>query len=878
MKVERVILFLFISFSAIAASAQKSERSGRVISTDSLPLQAVITFQKADSTVIKKMITDSAGYFQYPSMKEGHFLLRAEVLGYTTQIIPFEIKAGAYSLPKNIVLTQDLNTLESVTVSAKKPAVVIKPDTLEYNARSVKLGADATTEDIFQKLPGLEVSKDGSIKANGEPVTQIYVDGKPFFGTDLKAVTQNFPADMIEKIQVINKKSDRPNNDDGSYEKIINITLKKNRKKGLFGNNTLGYGTAGRYDAKTSTNYLHYDTKLSIIGNASNINFNNGSSDANAPGDMKNTGLKMSFATSTKKADISTWASFDHTTNNIVQQLYRKNTYGDSASNYAEQNNSYSNSKSVNTGLYIEYKPDSFSVIKVNESAGFGKSNFDNGSLFETRSQNHYFINNGTSSAVGDNTASWLYGNISYNRRLGYNGRNINIDFSNRLNNNEGLLYNTYINLYYTDSSFDLYQDRFADQQNNARGFVATAAYDEPLTTKSSLGVSYTWNYYNTDLPKNMYAYNAVTGMYDSILPSFSSHFNNANNAGTASLTYNYGTKKTGFSIGVRWKHATLNSNAPDKDSAYNTGFKGLLPNFSFFSNKKKFTLNVDYYMYVKAPDALQLQPVIDNSNPLYLQLGNPDLKYTVIQTLRYKCNWYSTKKETGVNARASFSMLSDNISNNLVYDAATGKQVASPINTDGAYNWNAWLLFYKPFYIGDNKIKWNINLSGSGYSISNLLNGELNIATYNMLKVLTGLLYDAKSWIDLRTNISYARQINQYSIQHNVDIATNYIMINPVITIRPTETTEINLDYDHRTVSSSEGSLNNNVNLLNANIKQYVNEKKAIAISLKAFDLFNDNNNSVNSFGDNYIQDINSNSLTRYLLLSVSFRLQHFN
>jgi hypothetical protein len=222
--------------------------------------------------------------------------------------------------------------------------------------------------------------------------------------------------------------------------------------------------------------------------------------------------------------------------------------------------------------------------------------------------------------------------------------------------------------------------------------------------------------------------------------------------------------------------------------------------------------------------------------------------------------------------------VFSNNISNDLTYDETTGKQISTPYNTDGAYSWNAWCNFYRPINIGDDKIKWNINIAGSGYSNTNLLNGEPNITTHNMMKVLTAFLYDTRSWIDLRTNFGFTRQTNKYSLQNNLNGATDYITINPVVTIRPTQTTEINIDYDHRALNSNDGSVNNNVNLLNANIRQYVDDKKAIAISLKAFDLLNENTSTIRTFGDNYMQDLSSNILSRYLLLSVSFRLQHFN
>ena len=523
MDVRRLFIIPPLMFFFFSVSAQKQQQS-RVLTSDSLQIQAIISLKKSDSSVISKIITDSSGNFSIKKIDEGSYILQVEALGYKTYFFSFDVKSGTFIIPKTIVLTVNEKDLGSVIVTTKKPQVVVKQDTLEYSGSSVKLGEDATTEDIFQKLPGIEVNRNGSIKANGEPVTQIFVDGKPFFGGDIRAVTQNFPADMIDKIQVINKKPDGVV-DDGSYEKIINITLKRNKKNGLFGNNTIGYGTSNHYDAKANINYLHYDTKLSFIGNASNVN----SGDANAPGNLKANGAKISFATTAKNIDISTWAGFEQMNNTVVQQLYRQNIYSDSSTNYSEQSRNYSHNNNFNTGIYLEYKPDSFSVIKINESAGYARSVSDNNNSFETvESKAIALINNGTSYTSGSSDASWLSGNINYFRRLSFNGRNFNVNLSNRLSKSGGDYYNIYNNNYCKDSNLYLSQNRYTDQENLNNGLVASTSYVEPLSAKSSISGSYAWNYNKSDLPRDVYEFDPVTATYDSLLPSISNHFNNA--------------------------------------------------------------------------------------------------------------------------------------------------------------------------------------------------------------------------------------------------------------------------------------------------------------------------------------------------------------
>ena len=190
--------------------------------------------------------------------------------------------------------------LQSVVVTAKKPVVIIKTDTIEFVTSAFKTEKNATVEDIFKKIPGVEVNKNGTIKAMGEVVTQIYVDGKPFFGNDLKAVTQNFPADVIDKIEIIDKKNDQALEtkvDDGSFERIINITLKKNSKKGVFGKDYIGYGASNRYEAKANANLFNDDEKLSAIAGLNNTGSYDGSSTNNNNfSNAENRQVKISYA------------------------------------------------------------------------------------------------------------------------------------------------------------------------------------------------------------------------------------------------------------------------------------------------------------------------------------------------------------------------------------------------------------------------------------------------------------------------------------------------------------------------------------------------------------------------------------------------------
>jgi hypothetical protein len=736
-------------------------------------------------------------------------------------------------------------------------------------------------------MPGVEVSRDGSVKAEGEIVTQIYVDGKPFFGTDLKAVMQNFPADVIDKIQIIDKKSDQAQAtkvDDGVHEKIINITLKKNRNKGVFGKDYIGRGTQGRYEAKANTNFFNNDKKLSVIIGANNTGRNDGRNDngsyisGNGISDRKQ--VKISYAARPlKNFDFSTWAGYEQNKTNIEQLINRQNIISDSSTDYSENNKSSYFNKSVYGGLYFEYKPDTLTLIRFNESIGYSDNGYHSTSSFNSTVFSGYKLNTGFNEGSGSSQSPVLNGQLSFNHRLGNSGRNLYLNFSNAINSSQNNIYSYFNNYFYPldSTSYALLLNRL--QYNNIRNknFGTTISYNEPIAPNNTLNFSYTFNYGNNDMPREVYDFNAQTNLYDLLNDTLSNHFENNTHSSTAALNYNYSSKKNGFGIGVRWKQSLTQSRSL-KDSTYEQNFTGFLPSLSFFSLGKGRRLNIYYALNVRAPQAYQLQPVVDNTNLLYIRLGNPNLKYALIQIVQYKFNYYNAKREKGFNSNANFSTVSNNISNSIIFDNATGRQISQPLNTNGAYNWNAWFSYFEPVYLGNDKIKWNLNLASSGSKIVNRLNGEENINKNNFVRIFLGFTYDTPDWLDLHTDVSMSRQISRYSLQPDLNNMSCYLDISPNLTLKPVNNIEINVEYDYRQTTGQALGFNTSANMLNANIIQYFSNKKDMWLALKAYDLFNQNSNTWRIYGDNFIQDTKVNTLSRFLLISFNFSLNKFN
>ena len=853
---------------------------------------AAISLYTKNFTKKYSLLTDSTGHFSFRNIPLGNYYLSLKALSFEAIQKPVNLVQLNNSIDlDSIFMTPSFDALQSVTVVARKQTAIIKTDTMIFNAGAFKVRKNGTVEDLFKKIPGMEVDKNnGAVKAQGETITQIYVDGKPFFGSDIKSITQNFPAEVIDKIEIIDKKSDQAiatKVEDGIREKIINVILKKDRKRGLFGKDYISAGTNGRYEGKINTNIFNNDKKIAIVAGANNTgrsdNNNSGSDDAsyNANGINENKQIKINFANKIGKTfDFSSWAGYEQNKTSREQSIDRQYIYTDSSTFYSEKNTSAATYKNAYTGLYFEYKPDTLTFVRFNENGGYSNNRYDNGAISQTNLKNGDFLNNGNRKNDNESTSPSLNGQVSLNHRFNRSKRNIFISISNNLSNSENDLHNLSSNYFFTANKVtdSLLVNQYQNNINKNAGIGTSVSYSEPMSENSSLNFSYNYYYGKNNNNRNVYDYNLLTSLYDKYNDTLSSHYNNNNINSSVALNYNYGTKKSGFGMGLRWLTSSISNNRVGEDSLYQQKYSGLAPNISFFSNGKRDRFNIYYNFNLQAPQASQLQPIIDNSNPLYIRLGNPDLKYAMVHLIRYNFNYYNPRKESGYNSNASFSYITNNIASSNITDINTGSQVTKPINLDGAYNWNAWVSFFSPLHLGNDKVKWNVSLYANGRKSINLTNDEQNVGISNYAKLHMGFTYDTPKWIDLHTDFSFSRQTNDYSLQPTLSSTSYFLSVSPNITLMPTDKTEINIDYDFRQTTGQAEGFNTTVNMLNTDIVQYLTNKKDIWIKLKAYDILNQNVNIWRSMGDNYIQDTKANVLSRFIMLSLNFKLNKFN
>ena len=880
------------TFSTVMA--QRGKITGKVFTTarEALGGATISLLTPKDSITKRSVISDSTGLFVFDNVAPGAYLVKVTALNYQPIIKLVRLTPSKNIALDSVLLAGSFESMEGVTIVIHRPPARVKNDTTEFNAGSIRVRTNGTAEDIFKKIPGVEVDKAGNVKAEGETVTQIYVDGKPFMGSDLKTVMENFPADVIDKIQIIEKKSDQAlatNVEDGVHEKIINITLKKNRKRGVFGNDYLGAGTDGRYEAKTNTNLFNNNRKLTIVaggnndGRSDNNSSTSGTTDAtynnwNGVTDYKQ--LKANFANKIGKTfDYSLYAGVDQYKTDREQAIDRQNIFTDSTSYYHENNSQHSTYRNANGGLYFEFRPDTLDFMRFNETVGYVHSTYNINAIYQTILADSTVVNNGNryNGNTGDNP--FVNGNVSYSHRFPQSRRSLFLNFSNNINSaNTGAYTISTDNYFPADSTpYSQFVNQFQRNPNRNTSIGTAVSYSEPVGQKGALNLSYNYNYGMTDVPQTAYDFDPVSKYYDLPNDTLTSHFGAKSYQDNVVLSYNYGTARGGFGAGVRWLDATTSSQSFGKDSSYRQGYEGFAPNVSIYSNGKNRHFYAYYNFSVQAPSASQLQPVVNNSNPLYLVLGNPDLRYAETHTLRYIYSYFDSKKGVGFSSNATFNDIVNYISNSTTINEQTGGQITQPVNLNGAYNWNAWVSYFRPLSIGDDKIKWNVNLWAQGGRNVNLLNGADNVNTSNYARFYFGLTYDTPKWLDLHTDVSLARQESDYSQEPTLDNVAYFLDISPNVTFQVAPETEVNIDYDYRQSSGQAAGFNTSVNMLNADFVQYFNKKRDIWLKVKGYDLLNQNVSVWRTTGSNYVQDTRSNVLTRFVLLSLNIRINKF-
>ncbi len=931
-----LIILILIPFFTLNLIAQNNLRIFGKITDNSekglrgATVQLVPNFESKDKY---GAITDKDGKFEIENLKNGNYKLEVSFIGYEKFIKNISLKNENFNLG-TIQLKQSDVKVGEISVTGQMLRQEQKEDTTIYNAGAFKVNPDATTEDLIKKMPGVTIEQDGTVKAQGENVKKVLVDGKEFFADDPTMVLKTLPAEIVEKIQVFDKASDQAQFtgfDDGNAQKTLNIITKSGISEGNFGKLYSGYGTEDRYWAGGNVNLFKGDSRISLIGMSNNINQQNfaiqdilsatGAQMSRRPGFMQGAGGspmhrpggfmmgggigdflvgQQNGISTTNSIGINytdNWAKyltfngsyFFNLTNNDNNSHIARNFYSqdDNSQNYNEQNDSYTKNYNHRFNARIDYSIDSSNSIlfipRMNLQSNQYSSSVEGSTLINSVAANQS-INNYNS----DLNAYNIDNSLLFRHKFETTGRTFSLQVSTNMNKNSGdtklisksTIFNTMNNILETNQDGDIIGDGYRVNSE--------VNYTEPINKKSMLQFTYRPSYTVSNSDKEIY--NIMPGemnnyFLDTLL---SNNYENIYLQHRAGLSYSLRDEIGNLSVGMEYQNANLEGKQVFPN-AYNTtfSFSDILPNARFQYNfSKTLNLRAFYRTSTNPPSVSQLQNVVDNSNPLYLKTGNPDLKQNYTHTLTSRLGSADPHSSSSIFAFGMISFTNDYIANSL-YTARkdtvidniplfAGSQLSKPVNLDGYFMARSFLNYGIPIMFVQSNF--NINAGFSYIKTPSLINDMKN--TSNNYTITSGFVLASNISPEFDFTIAYnanysivkntlmPSQNNEYFI-HIANVKFNWILWDNFV---------LNSEVFHNLYKGLGQEFNQDYLLWNASIGYKFLEKNAGELRLSVYDILGQNNSISRNVTEIYLEDLRTQVLQRYFMLTFTYSLRNIN
>lgn len=867
------------------------------VSADALGFAAGSLIQVKDSQLVQVNYTDDAGLLEMYNLKPGDYYLNISFLSYQnicrkvtvrSEDAGKQIDLGTFKMQKKSTMLQD------VTIKSEVVAVAMKGDTVEYNSKAFQTRPNASAEELLKKLPGVEVDKDGSVKAQGEGVSKILVDGKPFFGDDPKMATRNLPADAIDRVQVYDQKSEQSmfnGINDGSQGKTIDFKLKANRKKGNFGKINAGYGTDDRFSS--AANYFRFQPKrqIALLGTANNINASpftlqdlysdlrrgGGNVNINMGGDDisnsllggQQTGINTVYSAGANfsnefndKAKLTGSYFFNETRQYQKSSSSRKYFQNELIQN--ENNESEDTRRTHRANLDYEHKFDANNSIKITPSLTV-QSKSTNSTQTTVSEQGGTTVNEQKRDLISDNQSFALRGNAIFRHRFAREGRTLSVSSNFNLADGNGLDKNNVASAF---GSVPLNQHWKNDNRSNSA--PVTLSYTEPLNKKWRLETAYLLGKFNNRNDRDAFLFSNDTQGYTRQDSSVSSDLSSGSLQQRATTRLQYEklrytlTMEAAYEWNPRENLSRLNN---DRISQH---FQFFLPSVRFQYNlPKKMRWSMNYNTSVNYPSITQLISIPDNSNPLRIQKGNIALKPSYTHSIQGNFNKFDPEKNKFFHAYGRFSVPENAFSTSTVF-GAQGRQESQTINVNGNYNYSTYLGVGMPL----GKIRMNADASLRGNNRVAFINYQRSVSLTNAIGGNLKFSYDPNEKID----IVVSSGLNYNIAKNNLNISQNNRFYNwdsaLECTVQLPWGIELSSDVSFNRFYGLSGGYNRYFTLWNASVAKSLLKDKTLEIKLSAFDMLKQNQNINREVNAQYIEDQRNINLTRYLMLQATYFL----
>ena len=904
-----VSISLLVMLCMTALSARATVINGVLVdSQDTTELiEATVRLLTAtkDSTMVKGTTTDMNGVFNIKGVKPGKYLLRFSYLGYNDVIK--HVTVGEDGRDVNIgVVTMDPNTImlkEAVVVGVKSP-ITVKEDTIEFNADTYKTQTNAVVEDLLKRLPGVEVGSDGKITANGKEVKKILIDGKEFFSDDPTVASRNIPAEMVNKLQVIDRKSDLARLtgvDDGEDETVINLTVKKGMNNGWFGTVNAGYGTDERYAGNVMINHFRDGNQFTILGggnNTNNLGFGDGASGRfqRFGGDRGVTTSQyagINFNVGSKEDDhfrVGGDIMYSHSDRDTRTRTARQYLLQDSTS--YEDANSAARDKSHNLrgDFRIKWEIDTCNTLDIqpNFSFNFNKSERGDTSSLAAGDPARTLVNHSLSNFFNDGKSYEWGTRLIYNHKVAsHPGRSQSLMLNYRYSNvhEDGDTYTD--NTYYLVPEKNQLIDQTANNHRKTHSVTGRISWTEPIGDVKNarfLELSYRGNYRYTTSDKMVYDNERIGAWPGGTITD--SEWNERLSNSFRNTFYNQE-----FSIGFRQVRKAYNLNVGISVNSAMSKSKDLINSardikerwawsvapFARFRYKFTDTRNLNFFYRMRAnqPSITQLQPVADESNPKNIVIGNPELKPTFNHSMNLRFGDFAQGAQRSIMAMMNVDFAQNSIISTTTTDQTTGQRTTSYTNVNGV--WSAMAMNMLSFPFGSSKVWYFTSHLFTRYGVTKgINNGVENRSNTWRINYGPGLAFRNSVFdIELRPNYSYQTTSNTVTTASNRNIHSWGGMFDG--TYSAPFGLVISTDLRYSTTSGYSAGYNSDQWIWNGSVAyQFLSEKQA-SLTISVYDILGQRKNVFRNVTADYIEDAIYNSLGRYGMLTFTYRFNTF-
>ncbi|MDE7180917.1 MAG: outer membrane beta-barrel protein [Muribaculaceae bacterium] len=871
-----------------------------------LPGVAVQIVSVADSARAGYFLTDVDGTFSFDKLPAADYQLQLTMTGMDPVVRALRLVSENDTTDVGrIAMTENSIVLSEAVVTAVRAAVVAKQDTLEFNAGSFHTNPNASVEDLLKKLPGVEVGSDGSITSGGKTVSKILIDGKEFFADDPKIASKNLPSNIVEKVQVVDRKSETARLtgvDDGEDETVINLTVKKDMNNGWFGTVGGGYGTDNRFQGTANINWFKDGNQVSLIAGGNNINEmgftdmgggrfrnfggNNGINTSGQFGINFNVGKEEKIRVGGNL--LYSFTDCDSRSRYDTQYLFPDSvSYLRGGSRTRDKGHAVTGRFRLNWNITdndaLDFRPEFQVNFRRSEQA-------DSSFLFATQAADSR-VNSNEALRFNRGTDWTAGGRLVYTHKFALRpGRSLSVQANYTFSNTRqfGTTWNDIEYYLRQDDSERLFQYLDTHQWNNyvegrvtwteplgeaSRGNYLEVAYKASLRFNNADRLTYDIPYDGFDpLLTGLPEYSSVPDGA-ALDEDLSNRFRNRFSQQELQVGYKKTASKYNLNAGLTF--APASSKSEDLiNPLRNIDTRWVWNVAPYLRFRYRFSKTSSLMMHYRArtvqPSLTQLQPVADVSDPLNITIGNPDLKPTFTQNIGAHFNSYNSTTQQSVFAVANASISLNNVVSRTLTDPSTGVRTTTYANANGVWNIFAMGMINQPLRNRSWRFMGRLNAryaSNVGY-----INGEYNRSGNMTLSPTAGMTFSS-SIFQMTLNPTYSFQMATSSLASQRNRYTQAFGFDTDASLYLPFGLELSTDLSFSRSTGYAAGFDNTQWLWNAQLSYSVLADKSLTFSVRAYDILGEKKNISRSVNASIISDTQYNDLRRYLMFGVTWK-----